>query len=174
MRQVRKCVFETNSSSTHALSMTKQHLDDTALDSEMFEKAYVIKRFSDNEINDVMEFTTVEDKLRYFLTLYYQTMYHDYNPDSHRIQFMRTLKKIFPNAIFELDVDYCYVFEDGGYFFDGCFESPYCNELIDENTLKKFMLYGTINFGDRDRASYSDKIDRIDLDNDLWSVIWSG
>lgn len=172
MRQIRRCVFETNSSSTHSLSMTNKPIDDAELESDIFEKVYVIKRFSKYEIDDIMEFTTVEDKLRYFLTLYYQTMYSDYYPDTPRMMFMKMLKKIFPNAIFELDFEYCYAFEDGEYFFDD--ENPECIELIDEDRLKRFMLYGTINFGDRNRESYSDKINNIRYNKNLWSVSWSG
>lgn len=171
MIQVRRGVFETNSSSTHALSMTNKHIDEAELDSAVFEKEYIIKRFNENEVDDVMEITTIEDKLRYFLTLFCQTSYFDYDPDSKRIKCMKALKNIFPNAIFELNVDYCYVFEDGEWFFDG-FE-PCCDELMDENTLKKFMLYGTVNFGDRDNQNYSDKIYRIG-NSDMWVVSWSG
>lgn len=172
MRQVRRSTFETNSSSTHSLSMTNQHIDDTELKSDVFEKAYIIKRFRSDEIDDVMEITTIEDKLRYFLTLYYQTLYSDYYPDTPRMQFMKMLKKIFPNAIFELDFEYCYIFEDGEYFFDDT--EPECAGLIDERTLKKFMLCGTINFGNRNREEYSDKINRIYYDKNLWTVSWSG
>lgn len=172
MKQIRRCVFETNSSSTHSLSMTNQHIDDVDLESEIFEKTYIIRRFNSNEIDDVMELTTVENKLRYFLTLYYQTLYSDHYPDTPRMQFMKMLKKIFPNAIFELDFECCYIFEDGEWFFDDT--EPECAELIDERTLKKFMLYGIINFGDRNREEYSDKIDRIYYDKNLWTVSWSG
>lgn len=172
MRQVRRCVFETNSSSTHSLSMPNQYIDDAELESDVFKKAYIIKRFSNNEIDDIMEFKTIEDKLRYFLTLYYQTLYSDYYPDTPRMEFMKLLKNVFPNAIFELDFDYCYVFEDGEYFFDDT--EPECVELISERKLKQFMLYGTINFGDRDRESYRDKINDIQYSKGIWSVIWSG
>ena len=45
---------------------------------------------------------------------------------------------------------------------------------MDEHILKKFMLYGTINFGDRDREEYYDKVKYIRYNKDLWSVDWSG
>ena len=171
MKQIRRGVFETNSSSTHALSMTKE-IDAPELNSPLFEKEYIIKRFNEGEVDDVMELTSIEDKLRYFLTLYYQTSFHNDYLNSYRMQFMKALQNIFPNAIFKLDFDYCYVFEDGEWFFDD--DDPECLGLIDENTLKKFMLYGTIYFGDRDREEYYDKIQRIKYDKNLQTSSWSG
>lgn len=172
MFQVRRNVFETNSSSTHSLSMTKEYINETEFDDDVFNRKYVIKPFKSDDVDDVMEFHSVEDKLRYFLTLYYQSW--DDTPDSRKEDFMRLLKKVFPNTIFSLEFGHPYVFEDGEYFFDGYFDAPECVELIDEYTLKKFMLYGTINFGDRDREEYSDKINRIRYYEDLWNIDWTG
>lgn len=172
MKQIRYGIFESNSSSTHSLSMVAEYINDTEFDLDVFEKQYIIRPFEENEIDYVMEFTTVEDKLRYFLTLYYQTWYMDNFYDSERVKFMKLLQKIFPNAIFVLDLNNDYVFEDGECFFDSM--DNCCVELMDEYTLKKFMLYGTIDFGDRDMETYSNKIDRISRDSTLWSIKWSG
>lgn len=172
MIQIRRNVFETNSSSTHSLSMTKQHLNDTEINDEMFQLHYIIRPFKEDEIDSEMEFHSIEDKLRYFLTLYYQTWEHD--PDSDSEKFMQLLKKLFPNAVFSLEFGYRYVFEDGEYFFYNYFDEAECIKLMDENTLRRFMLYGTINFGDRDREEYSDKINHIRYNNELWNVDWSG
>lgn len=171
MRQVRRGVFETNSSSTHSLSMTNQYINDTEFDDFVFEKSYIIKPFKENEIEDTMEFITVEHKLRYFLTLYYQTWYDSDNES--KINFIKLLKRVFPNAIFSLEFENSYVFEDGEYFFDE-YDNPICLKLLDEYTLKKFMLYGIIRFGNRDREEYYDSINRIRLDPNLWSINWSG
>ena len=172
MIQVRRNVFETNSSSTHSLSMTNKYIHDLEFDDLIFENAYIIKPFKPDEIDDIMELYTVKDKLRYFLTLYYQTW--DDGPDSDKVQFILLLKKIFPNAVFSLEPKYNYVFEDGEYFFYSYYDKAECTKLMDEYTLKKFMLYGTINFGDRDREEYYDKINHIRYNKDLWSVTWSG
>ena len=171
-KQIRRGVFETNSSSTHSLSMTNEHIDYSQFDESIFNRAYIISPFKYDDIDDFMEICSVEDKLRYFLTLYYQ----DYNDDpySYKVEFMKLLKKIFPNAIFSLEFDHLYIFEDGEYFFYDYNSKPECTELTDEYMLKKFMLYGTINFGDRDRESYSDKIRWISYDKNLWSISWSG
>ena len=174
MLQIRRNVFETNSSSTHSLSMTNKYIEEDEYDNDVFERRYIIRPFKEDEVDDTMEFHTVEDKLRYFLTLYYQTWHYDSDPDSYRIKFLLLLKKVFPNAIFSLEPGYHYVFEDGEYFFESYFETPECAKFMDEYTLKKFMLYGTINFGDRDREEYSDKIRHIRYNKDLWSVDWSG
>lgn len=172
MRQIRNGVFETNSSSTHALSMTKNYIDQSEFDNSIFEKTYIIKPFRSSEVNDIMQFTSVEDKLRYFLTLYYQTWYYNDDPDAKRIRFMKLLQQIFPNTIFVLDFENGYVFEDGEWFFDDV--DSECNDLIDEYTLKKFMLYGTIDFGDRNNERYWDKVRDIRNNNSLWEVSWSG
>ena len=172
MVQIRRNVFETNSSSTHSLSMTNKYINDTEFDDLVFENTYIIKPFKSDEVDDTMEITSVKDKLRYFLTLYYQSW--DDTPDSRKDEFMKLLKKIFPNTIFSLEIGHQYIFEDGEYFFDSYFDTAECVKLIDEYTLKKFMLYGTINFGDRDREDYYDKVNRIRYNKDLWSVDWSG
>lgn len=172
MIQVRRNVFETNSSSTHSLSMTNEYINDTEFDDFAFENTYIIKSFKEHEIDDIMEFHSIKDKLRYFLTLYYQTLDTDLN--SCKVKFMKLLKKIFPNAIFSLELEYSYVFEDGEYFFDNYYNTPECDKLMDEYTLKKFMLYGTINFGDRDSETYCDKINHIRYNKDFWNVDWSG
>ena len=172
MIQIRRNVFEPNSSSTHSLSMTNEYINDTEFDDLVFEKTYIIKPFKTDEIDDVMELTSVKDKLRYFLTLYYQTWYD--GSDSYGEKFILLLKKIFQNAIFSLEPGFCYVFEDGEYFFHDYCDTPECAKLMDEYMLKKFMLYGTINFGDRDREEYYDKVNYIHYNKDLWSVDWSG
>lgn len=172
MIQIRRNVFETNSSSTHSLSMTSEYINDTEFDDLVFEKTYIIKPFKSNEVDDMMEFSSVKDKLRYFLTLYYQAWYDELGSISE--QFMRLLKKIFPNAVFSLEFGHDYIFEDGEYFFRNYCDEAECKKLMDEYTLKKFMLYGTINFGDRDREEYSDKVSRIRYNKDLWDITWSG
>lgn len=172
MIQIRRNVFETNSSSTHSLSMTNEYINDTEFDESVFDKGYIIKPFNKNEVDDHMELYSIENKLRYFLTLYYQSW--DDTPDSYKNKFMQLLKKVFPNAIFSLEFGHKYIFEDGEYFFDSYFDIAECAKLMDEYTIKKFMLYGAINFGNRDWEEYSDKINRIRYNKDLWSVDWSG
>lgn len=169
-RQIRNGVFETNSSSTHSLSMTNEHIDDTEFDNSVFEKEYIIKSFSESEVDEFMEISSVTDKLRYFLTLYHQSFNKECLPES----FMRLLKKIFPNTIFSAEFETMYIFEDGEYFFDSYYDSAECKNLMDEYMLKKFMLYGTINFGNRNSEEYMDEIDSIRYDKNLWSIDWSG
>ena len=172
MLQIRYNVFETNSSSTHSLSMTNKYISDTEFDDSVFGKTYIVKPFEDDEIDDEMEFHSVEDKLRYFLTLYYQTLEREL--DSPCTEFMKLLKNVFPNTVFSLEFGTTYVFEDGEYFFDNYGYEAECIALMDEYTLKKFMLYGTINFGNREREEYSDKINHIRYNKDLWNIDWTG
>ena len=44
MIQIRRNVFETNSSSTHSLSMTSTYINDVEFDQSVFEKEYIIKQ----------------------------------------------------------------------------------------------------------------------------------
>ena len=152
--------------------MTSTYINDVEFDQSVFEKEYIIKPFKSDDVDDIMEICSIEDKLKYFLTLYYQSW--DDTPDSDKVKFMKLLKRVFPNTIFNLEVTHSYILEDGEYFFDSYFDKAECTKLMDEYTLKKFMLYGVIHFGDRDREEYCDKINRIRYNKDLWSIDWSG
>lgn len=173
MLQIRKKVFETNSSSTHALAVNKYK--DITIDNELeFEKPYIIKPFTEAELHsDNIQFTTIEDKLRYFLTVYNQCWEKD---DDDVLQFMRLLQRIFPNTIFCHSFKKEYVFEDGEWFFqDGWKEPMECTKMMTEYTLKQFMIHGSIYYFNRDDLDYEDDIMyNIENNNETILVKFSG
>lgn len=152
MLNIRNKVFETNSSSTHSLTVDKSK-DITIDDYPQFDKEYIIKPFKLSEIDDFMIFETIEDKLRYFLTVYHQCWERS---DKTVLEFMSLLQKIFPNTIFCLDFDSQYVLEDGEWFFQEGWKEPMeCIKLMEEYPLQRFMIYGTIYYFNRDDEDYA-------------------
>ena len=167
MFSVRKNTFETNSSSTHCLCYEKS-VELKSEDLEKLKEAYIIKPYTQEEIDDVMEITSIKAKLRYFYTLYIQA-----NHTSNK--FMRKLKNIVPNVIFSEEFpDETYILEDGDSFMEGGYFAPAEYEILTDDLLTKLLLYGKIYFGDRDRESYSDKVYDIEHSDAYFSMVWSG
>ena len=128
-------------------------------------------------INYVQKITKedIEEKLTYFLTMYYQSNYSDYMSSDYDngSSFIKRLQKLFPNTVFALKCDDSshYVLEDGEYLFDE--DEVVKLESLTDNQLKTFMEYGTIYFGSRDDELYSDFLD-YELNNKHIIVKFSG
>ena len=163
MLTVRKNTFETNSSSTHCLCFTKEHTE--TADVSILNSAMIIEPFTEDEVDYEMTFTTLRDKLRYFLTVYEQADFAGRN-------FMKMLQRLCPNVVFKHTFsNNNYLLEDAEWFFGyGECES----DVFTEELLKEFLLYGTIYFGSRDDEEYSDKVEQIKHNDDFFSVQWSG
>jgi hypothetical protein len=172
MINVRRNVFETNSSSTHCLALNREQTYE--IHEDLFLKDYLIKAWSENNEPPYssgkfeLELKSIEDKLTYFLTMYYQSWY-----DDNGKEFLQKLQKLFPNTIFVLKCDDSgnYILEDGEYLFDE--DEVVKLESLTDNQLKAFMEYGTIYFGNRDDESYSDFLD-YELNNKHIIVKFSG
>ena len=172
MLNIRRNVFETNSSSTHCLTLDREQKYEVHED--LFLKDYIIRPWSENNEPPYtsgkfeLELNSIEDKLIYFLTMYYQSYYCDGGNE-----FLQKLQKLFPNTIFVLKCDGSsnYVLEDGDYLFDE--DEIVKLESLTDNQLKAFMEYGTIYFGSRDDESYSDFLDN-ELNNKHIIVKFSG
>ena len=196
MIQIRKNVFETNSSSTHCLVLSKE--ENLEVHEELFQKEYVIKPWVENynwetplaspysppwaeanKENYELKLESIEDKLTYFLTMYYQSNYDCYmDRDNSDTKFMKRLQKLFPNTVFALrcDDNSRYILEDGEYFLDnGCDGTSECDKLmaLDDHDFKLFMEYGVIYFGNRDNINYEDFI-YYGLPKQLIVCRWSG
>lgn len=180
MRQiVREKVFETNSSSIHALTIEKysdSNIDFSDLHME-------IKPFRDRELKYFgNEFTSIQDKLRYLWTircLYdYGAIKHDeinydsnldYNPWEEREwvdEFTSMLKSIFPNVNFiETDIDYL---EDYEYLKDNIL-------MLDEKFIKNLVANGRITFTIRDYSDWKEEafIDSLRNDRQKYITVWS-
>lgn len=172
MLNIRRNVFETNSSSTHCLTLDREQK--YKVHEDLFLKDYIIRSWSENNGPPYtsgkfeLELKSIEDKLTYFLTMYYQSYYCDGGKE-----FLQRLQKLFPNTIFVLKCDDSgnYVLEDGEYLFDE--DEVVKLESLTDNQLKAFMEYGTIYFGNRDDESYSDFLD-YELNNKHIIVKFSG
>jgi hypothetical protein len=172
MINVRRNVFETNSSSTHCLALNREQTYE--IHEDLFLKDYLIKAWSENNEPPYssgkfeLELKSIEDKLTYFLTMYYQSWY-----DGNGKEFLQRLQKLFPNTLFVLKCDDSgnYVLEDGEYLFDE--DEAVKLEALSDTQLKAFMEYGTIYFGSRDDERFSDFLD-YELDRKHILVKFSG
>lgn len=174
MIKIRRNVFETNSSSTHCLAINRDIQYE--IHEDLFLKDYVIKPWSelnqppylDSNNNCVdLELKTIEEKLTYFLTMYYQTNYSDYMSYDYDngSSFIKRLQKLFPNTIFALKCDESghYILEDGEYLLeDSEYGGLHLLNAMTDNQLKEFMEYGIIYFGNRDEEVFYDFIHKID------------
>lgn len=156
MFSIRRNIFETNSSSTHAIAidgvksgLTKEDLlkDNghyTPYDSEKHMRP----------AHDLNVYFSLEDKLMWLLTSIRQGYFG--TPDSedqNRKRIKELLIKIMPNATFDFfDTKDCYYeFEDIEYMWDdyldeGCEGAP----LFCEDTLVDFLCNGVVIWGSRD------------------------
>ena len=172
MIKIRRNVFETNSSSTHCIALNNDQTYE--IHEDLFLKEYLIKAWSDLNVPPYssgkfeLELKSIEEKLTYFLTMYYQSYY-----ETGGKEFLQRLQKLFPNTIFVLKCDDSsnYVLEDGEYLFDS--DEIVKLEVLSDTQLKAFMEYGTIYFGSRDDERFSDFLD-YELNNKHIIVKFSG
>lgn len=164
MIQFRQNVWETNSSSTHSLSMSKSNLN-TPLNWRNipeFQAEYNIYPI-EAPAPSYAHYVSIPEKLSYFFTLYQMT-------DGSCKSLMLKLQELFPNAKFiETFALNTYVLEDGEYFTD--------EELLRDITLEElaiFMLCGIIRFGNRDDDNFMEEIYRIHDDPQVWGCYWCG
>ena len=164
MINIRSNCFETNSSSTHSLVIKDEHSGQDNTTEDVFNKQYIIYPFTESIYK--AEYTTIEDKLRYFLTIYYQG-------DEYHMSLMQQLSKMFPNALFIHDFrsDDCYgphpyIFEDSEYYAE--------HLSFTEDELRDFMLNGTVYFGNRDNENFYDFTHYDVKKNSKFYCCWSG
>ena len=163
MINIRRNCFETNSSSTHCLVMSFEDKDRRILSEEdkILQQEYIIYPFTEAEIKQPMEFKTLEEKLRWFWTAYLQGNDYHYSV-------IGTVQECCPNVIFtrkyNKESNFVYVFEDVEYYEEDI--------KWDYQTMKHFLLYGSIHYANRDREDHEDYID--DVKRGKFYVKWSG
>lgn len=196
MRQVRRNVFETNSSSTHCLTVRKDKLD-LPVDESIFLKTYKLivgEPNSDSHRNytgDNNEYIEVETKLNYLYNLLVMMPEDRLNEETSAGKLLKLLVNLFPNTDFSKLYDYDfydYTLEDGDCgFIDDWYDYDYTDSkrvktlrpsditpFLDENNLKHFFEYGRAYFGNRDDEYFEeDMIDKYN-DPDLLSAEWAG
>jgi hypothetical protein len=164
MLQIRSNTFETNSSSTHALCLFN---DDTRVDCNLDELDIIVKPFTDEdqaEFNEPHVFITVEDKLRYFWTIYNNQ--HLMYQEKSATDFMKLLQETCPHVMFatsfaRIENDYStfahYTYlEDYEYVLSDrwCGEEYLVKSITTVEEMKRMLLEGVIIFGDRDQHDY--------------------
>lgn len=148
MFKIRKNVFETNSSSTHSLSITDTS-PVTEDESKYLEHLnLIIEPFSSDEVQHGLIITDIKNKLRYLLTAYYQAGGHDQGEAS---RFMQNLQKIVPCVLFCDNFEpFTYVMEDVEYLFDDYPDIEIKPWIDDPEKIKQFLLRGEIRYWNRD------------------------
>ena len=154
--QIRRNIFETNSSSTHAFAFYKQLKPE--IDFENYE-AIIDYYHKDADLDyPIHTFDDLESKLRYFYTVYcYEANPNDTCINEACKNFMEKIFHIFPKVkwvdpptdqyseVFYLE-DVNYVFYDGEFSY----EDELHHKLSSEEDIKNFLQNGVIYFGDRD------------------------
>lgn len=148
MLKIRMGVFETNSSSTHSLSIKNTSPITEDEDKYLQRLNLIINPFSSDEVQHGLIITDIKNKLRYLLTAYYQAGGHDQGEAS---RFMRNLQKVVPCVLFCDNFEpYPYVMEDVEYLFDGYPDIEIKPWIDDTEKIKQFLLRGEIRYWNRD------------------------
>lgn len=172
MIQIRRGVFETNSSSTHSLTIWESTELTPEQEKRLIECDYIIKpivsKWSTNE-SDV-ERDDLEGKLTYLWTLLLQA---DLVLDKTNY-YLEILQEIVPNVKFTIiPRENIYIYEDGDYGFDNWGE---CGDLTPwfENSklLKAFLINGEVHQWNRDEEEAEDKA--YEDDKALERISWCG
>lgn len=169
MIQIRNNVFETNSSSTHALCLKKDENSYISIDSVDWMAEYYIEPFTEEDYSkwdDPHVISSITDKLRYFWTIYNNLYLDDPMYSDSCTEWMRKVQSWLPKVkwVFQFDTNfdtasYCNaVIHKGVYLEDYEYVMKDENDcLIDyistESSFKNFLLNGVIVFGDRNLPS---------------------
>lgn len=159
MLQVRRNVFETNSSSTHSLSIPKEGALTNNDDIKLIQLEGIVTPFRYGEYDGEFLHIPKEDiigKLRYLYSAYLQ------NGRDEVIVF-REIQKCVPNVIFQDTFEeYYYNIEDSEWLFDN--HSDIFSWVIPSHyNMKKFLLYGEVFVWNRDNQ-------RLDEENECHKV----
>lgn len=161
MISIRRNIFETNSSSTHAFAFYKQPKPE--IDFENYEVIIDYYHKDADLVYPIHTFDDLESKLRYFYTVYC----YEANPNDEGYvnqackNFMEKIFNIFPKIKWVAPPQDQYeeviYLEDVNYvFYDGEFSAhdELHHKLASEADIKSFLQNGVIFFGDRDAGNY--------------------
>lgn len=159
MLQIRKNVFETNSSSTHSLSIPKESVLTNNDDIKLIQLEGVVTPFCYEEYDGEFLHIPKEDiigKLRYLYSAYLQN-------GRDNTEIFKEIQKCVPNVIFQDTFEeYYYNIEDSEWLFDN--RSDIFSWVIPSHyNMKKFLLYGEVFVWNRDNPE-------IDEENELHKV----
>ena len=167
MKQIRRGVFETNSSSTHSLTIWESTELTPEQEKRLRECDYIIEPInSDWYTNESdVERDDLEGKLTYLWTLLLQA---DLNWNKTNY-YLKILQEIVPNVKFTIiPRENIYIYEDGDCGFDGDLNPWFENSKL----LKAFLINGEVHQWDRDEEEAEDKA--YEDDKALERISWSG
>lgn len=174
MIQIRRGVFETNSSSTHSLTIWNSLELTPEQEKRLQDCDYIIEPINSNHMTNEqdIEKDDLEGKLTYLWTLLLQADLPQYKFNN----ILGIIQDVVPNVRFVMIPRVSiYTYEDGEYGFDG-FDSDNPGELqpwLDNpNLLKAFLINGEVHQWNRDREDAEDKADRDNIA--LERISWSG
>lgn len=151
MFSTRKNTFETNSSSTHCLAFDgKVKYDDQYL----LNMCGVITPYQDGDdiqYDEINIYTRPEDKIKWILTSLRQANYETDHLNEYKNTISNYLKELCPNVKIDFfdNLDSYYEWEDIEYAWSD-YELE-CNCLLtSKEDFKKFLLQGTVIWGNRD------------------------
>lgn len=172
MIQIRRGVFETNSSSTHSLTIWESTELTPEQEKRLQECEYIIKpivsKWSTNESD--AERDDLEGKLTYLWTLLLQANL-DWERTNH---YLKVLQEAVPNVKFTIiPRDNIYIYEDGDYGFDNWGKDGDLDPWFkNPNLLKAFLINGEVHQWNRDREDAEDK--SWEDDKALERISWCG
>ena len=153
MLQIRHNVFETNSSSTHSLSIPKESVLSCNDDIKLIQLEGIITPFRYNEYDGELMHIPKEDiigKLRYLYSAYLQS-------NRRSTEVFKEIQKCVPNVIFQDTFEEVYyIIEDAEYLFDE--DSNIYNWVIPSKyNMKRFLLYGEVFVWNRDNIGLDEE-----------------
>ena len=172
MIQIRRGVFETNSSSTHSLTIWDSLELTPEQEKRLRECDYIIEPIDSNWCTNEsdVERTDLKGKLTYLWTLLLQADLQWYEMNS----ILEVLHNIVPKVKFTVvPRESIYVYEDGDYGFDNWGKPGEIQPWLDNpQLLKAFLINGEVHQWNRDEEEAEDKSDRDNLA--LERISWSG
>lgn len=172
MIQIRRGVFETNSSSTHSLTIWESTELTPEQEKRLRECDYIIEPLiSDWDMNESdVERIDLKGKLTYLWTLLLQANLNWYEVND----IFKVLQSVVPKVKFTvIPRENIYVYEDGGYGFDNWGQPGELQPWLDNpQLLKAFLINGEVHQWNRDREDAEYKSDRDNLA--LKRISWSG
>lgn len=173
MIQIRRGVFETNSSSTHSLTIWNSLELTPEQEKRLQDCDYIIEPINSNHMTNEsdVERNYLEGKLTYLWTLLLQADLPQYKFNN----ILGIIQDVVPNVKFVMIPRVSiYIYEDGEYGFSNWDDAPGDIQpwLDNPNLLKAFLINGEVHQWNRDLEEAEDKADRDDLA--LKKVRWSG
>lgn len=183
METIRRSVFETNSSSTHCLSIQKTSMK-LPVHKELFLKPYRFEPFHGSDAVATAthgEMGTFVDRVRFMCNIILQNVDGDAAG-----RFLAQLKGIFPNSTFDVDANrgegggcpYEYVFEDIESFTSASHwnstDFPLQKVLGNDDLLMHIIEYGRVIFASRDYPESQglyNEIWKLPTKNDCISIV---